>query len=102
LRRRATHQEWQRRAIAIAYAAVFAGFSRMAEPIYIRWGLDPMWITRIIAIGILVLSIRLADLIPDENWPSLRLQVTTGLFVYLMLVAIWLTLWFAITGGPAH
>lgn len=61
--------EWQRRAVAIFLAVIFAAIIRKIEPRLAReTGIDPVWITRITAIAILILCFKLADTIPDDEW----------------------------------
>lgn len=61
--------EWQRRAVAIFLAVIFAAIIRKIEPRLAReTGIDPVWITRICAIAILIACFKLTDMIPDDEW----------------------------------
>lgn len=94
--------EWHRRLLAIAYTAMLAGISRKLEPTYAKLGLDPVWITRIFAIALLILCFKLADKIPDESWPNWQLAFRVKHGVYLLIVAIWLAVVLGISGDRAH
>lgn len=94
--------EWQRRLLAITYAATFAGISRRWEKAYEAIGLDPVWITRIIAIALLIICFKLADKIPDDSWPRWELRMPLAYGLYIILLAIWLSVLLGLFMGGAH
>ncbi len=97
--------EWHRRLLAIAYAAMFAAMSRKFEPAYIKMGLEPQWITRILAIALLIICFKLADKIPDESWPNWQLrrpQFRIKHGIYLTIIAIWVAVLLGISGDRVH
>lgn len=83
--------EWQRRVVAIGYAAVASCTLGAINGL-------PLWIVVIFGLAILVFCFRLADMISDEAWPrwSLKLRYVHGLY---LLLAIGLLMLF---GGRAH
>ena len=63
--------EWQRRLWSIFLTVVITACIRKVEPALARaYAVDPVWITRICAIAILCLCFRLADRIPNHEWPD--------------------------------
>jgi hypothetical protein len=66
--------EWQRRAWAIFFTVIFAAIVRKIEPTLGRaTGIDPVWITRVCAVAILIVCFKLADMIPDYEWRMRRI-----------------------------
>jgi small-conductance mechanosensitive channel len=94
--------EWQRRMISIVMATTYAGLSRRMEPIYATAGLDPVWITRIAAIAILIICFRLADRIPDPAWPRWRQPIGILQAAYLLLLSLWVFVLLGVFPGDAH
>lgn len=94
--------EWYRRLLAIMITTLYAAISRKFEAYYVKIGLDPVWITRITAVGVLILCFHLADKIPDANWPQWKWRWRTVYGVYLLLVLIWVAVFLGVSGGGAR
>ena len=94
--------ETQRRIIAVGTAATFARLSRHVEPYYPKvTAIPPSWMTTIIALAILVLCFKLADMIPDSGWPTHIRPVTVGQVAVAQIVLIWVAVFLGLSGA-AH
>ena len=92
--------EWQRRAVATFLTVLSIAPVRKIEPaLALATSLPGVWITRIMAIAILILCFKLADMIPDEEWRHISLWRPRLIHVVLLMIgAMMLTLLY----GVAH
>lgn len=88
--------EWQRRAVAIFLTVLSIAPIREIEPyLAAATGLPGVWITRIVAIAILIWCFKLTDMIPSHEWhleehfPRLRAVhlVVAAISIALILIS---------------